>query len=173
MNADSQTVLAQRRILKTSKRITRGITIIFVLYLLMVFCFFGISLVGISNEIGLVPLASQLLVSILGGFALYIIRGMFLEMSRGKSPFTEAQSKRLMILGVLLLVSVGVDAWSSVNGLFYTSVIPASDSNAQIESGTTIMRFNATMFFSAIGCFCLSYIFKYGSLLQWMYDETV
>lgn len=175
MTSNEQLVKLRTNMMKVSARLR----IIFSIFLLM-YCVFAVALFAISikgsegfSSREIISAASLLFTFALGGYSIFVLRAMFSSTARGNSPFTQHQSLQFLILGILLMLGVGVEAWASVSGYLYTASTPTANAAVSAIAGTTVMRFNATMFFSAIGCFCLSYIFKYGSLLQWMYDETV
>lgn len=104
---------------------------------------------------------------------LYALASLFGDMAKGASPFSIAQCRRLVVIGCLLAVGVVVGAIAArspapavlmpdVAYVAYT--LPPEEEAIYINGGYA---------FGAIVCFCLAFVFKYGSLLQRLSDDTV
>lgn len=116
-----------------------------------------------------VPLLISL---IIGACILAVIMLMFKDLSQRKSPFTDKQARRIALIGVLLLADAVLELLVSLGG-------PAVVSSQAVEAGVVSpymaggIYLNMTFVIAALICFCLSYVFRYGSLLQWLADETI
>ena len=132
--------------------------------------FIGESASGVGKAASLFPM---ILVAVIGWLVLFTIRQTFVSIEEKQSPFSEGQSRRLVVVGVLLLVDVVIEAAASALGLSVVSVVNHTDLSASAAHGTTVLNFNVVLFLAAIVSFWLAYLFKYGTLLQWLYDDTV
>lgn len=96
---------------------------------------------------------------------------VFSDVSKGESPFTFQQVKRLRILAALLLLWGFFDIATAANAsiLQYGSI----DAGFYSTSGNMIIPINFTPFISAAVVFAFSFVFKYGVLLQDLSDETL
>lgn len=102
---------------------------------------------------------------------------MLSDISQNRTPFTLINAKRLLILAlILLLYAILETLLASVDSQFILSV---NDNSIEVgnfvrditsDSGTTLNLFPLLM--SAM-FFALSYVFKYGVLLQQESDETL
>ena len=119
-------------------------------------------------------------------YALYSVDACFLpillgrildDISKGRTPFTLQNARRLLLLALVLLLYAIIEAIStSVDSQFVLSFgsnmvevgMPSHDLAS--NSGTTLNLFPLLM--SAM-FFALSYVFKYGVLLQQESDETL
>lgn len=114
----------------------------------------------------------QLIIAAIGIVVLLVIVRIFKDLSQRVSPFTMTQAKRITAIGILLLVDVVVEFAISLNS-------PAIAALQEFQIGyqapymTGNVYINLTFIVAALICFSLSYVFRYGSLLQWMTDETV
>ena len=162
---------------RVSKRIRVGINVILVVYLVMVVAAIALSVItdsgtssGFWEKIlgGLSNLLSVVVVAIL----LAILSKAFQDVSKSQSPFTVKQANRITTMGVLLMVNVILEAVSSL-------VVPISSELADVSAGfvstplTMNLYIDVMSLMAAIVCFCLSYLFRYGALLQWLQDETL
>lgn len=106
-----------------------------------------------------------------------IIGKMLDEISSARTPFVTKNSKRLFILGIVLLFYAGFDfLLKTVNAQFLISV--GTDSikvgsflyDFASTAGTTVNLFAIII---AAVFFALSFVFEYGVLLQQESDETL
>lgn len=108
----------------------------------------------------------------IGFFILFTVSQMFKDLSRKTTPFTAIQTRRITTIGLLLIADAIIE--------FLISLV---DSMTVDAAGMTVgfvnnapagsPYINMTFVIAALICFCLSYVFRYGSLLQWLSDETV
>lgn len=107
----------------------------------------------------------------------FILGRMLGDISENRTPFTLTNANRLLLLAVTLLLYTLLEALlASVDSQFVLSLNNSSIeignlvSSFSSESGTTLNLFPLLM--SAM-FFALSYVFKYGVLLQQESDETL
>ena len=115
---------------------------------------------------------ASLVLAAIGVAILLLIIKIFKDSVHSASPFSAAQSRRMVIVGVLLvafaLVGTGAVAFMSVS----SGLEPATSSRV-IDIQLAVIHIDILFIVAAIVSFYLSYIFKYGTFLQWLYDETV
>lgn len=114
-----------------------------------------------------------LLISLaIGAVILFTVARIFRDLSKRHSPFTITQARRIAAIGLLLLTNTVIEFLISLNGssIVTTEGIKAGFVNPYMSGSVYI---NMTFVIAALICFCLSYVFRYGSLLQWLSDETV
>ena len=96
---------------------------------------------------------------------------IFSDASKGNSPFTMKQVKRLQLISVLLVLYAIVDFIASASmpftridnlGLGYTAI-----------TAKTVIPVNFAPIIASAIVFSFSYVFKYGVLLQEFSDETL
>lgn len=104
----------------------------------------------------------------IGLILLIVLMRAFSDVSREKTPFTIVQANRIRLLGILLLAYCVVEAILSADPLR----AEINDLVVQVHASPGIF-FDAKLLIAAIVCFCLSYVFRYGALLQWLQDETL
>ena len=107
----------------------------------------------------------------------FVLGKMLSDISQNRTPFTLINAKRLLALAlILLLYAILETLLASVDSQFILSV---NDNSIEVgnfmrditsDSGTTLNLFPLLM--SAM-FFALSYVFKYGVLLQQESDETL
>lgn len=116
-----------------------------------------------------VPLAISIAI---GATILFTLIRIFGDLSKRTSPFTVTQARRIAAIGLLLLANAVIEFLISLNGASFvtTEGIKAGFINPYMTGSAYI---NMTFVIAALICFCLSYVFRYGSLLQWLSDETV
>lgn len=116
-----------------------------------------------------IPLIISLAV---GAAILFTVTLVFKDLSKQTSPFTNTQAQRIAAIGLLLLAAAIIEFLISLNGPFLVDAAGMTVgfvNNAPAGSP----YINMTFVIAALICFCLSYVFRYGSLLQWLSDETV
>lgn len=118
----------------------------------------------------LLPIVLSIAVTAL---VLATLRLIFADISVGGSPFTDEHSRRLFLIGWLLVASFIFGAVASVAPMPYAQIgsltfgffVPSAD-----PSG---ISFDFSSIMWAVVCFCFSYAFKYGALLQQLSDDTI
>ena len=155
----------------------RVVMAIFVIGWSLLFIAFFASLV--TSGVGLRDLACHLLyaVPVLGSafiniYILYVIGSIFNSMRHGSSPFTIRTSRQIKIVSFLLLVSFVLQAVVSVVPFDGYSLGVMRIGLAKQGDGVVANLSVSTLVASVIG-FVLSYVFKYGALLQQLSDDTV
>lgn len=123
----------------------------------------GMSL--LDSAISMTPFAAAIA---LGCMLLAVVAAGFKDVAKAGSPFTISQANRLIILGVLFLVYAVFEAVISVSPYYATIGIASVNYVASPHLFLDIKYILASIF-----CFCLSYVFRYGALLQWLQDETL
>lgn len=103
-----------------------------------------------------------------GCVLLYVAVAVFRDVAESQSPFSIAQAKRLKVLAVLLLTYAVIEAVISV-GPFHATVGIVDIDYITAPS----LYLDIKLVIASIACFCLSYVFRYGALLQWLQDETL
>lgn len=163
---------------KKSRWLSGLLLVALVVYTICSLFVLAISLLGIINgrgdQVSAIAQALLLLVyCVSGGLALYEAAQVFRDMSKSASPFSMQQAKRIRLVGWLLLFGVVAEAVISVAGFTIGTDVGALTGGMNVSPETTVLHINFPMLVSAVFCFCVSYVFKYGSLLQWVYDETI
>lgn len=95
---------------------------------------------------------------------------VFEDMSRGESPFSDMQSLRWKTVGWLLLGKMLFELMISFAPFSIESV---GDMFVGLSVQPIIVNVDVASVLWAIVSFCLSYVFKYGALLQRLSDETL
>ncbi|MBP3866946.1 MAG: hypothetical protein J6D25_03970 [Eggerthellaceae bacterium] len=111
------------------------------------------------------------LVGLLVFFALTTVGLIFRDIGKGKTPFSYGQVKRLRFVALLLVLYVFVDALQSGNadGLFHVGELNFHVSLTE----RPLTNINVGMLMGALVCFCMSFVFRYGLLLQSVSDDVV
>ena len=95
---------------------------------------------------------------------------LFRDISRGESPFTAKQVKRLDVVAFLIL---GYAVFDGFLAICLAQIPFVQSSTVGVDSGNSPVNVNIGLFaFSAL-LFAFSSIFKYGILLQEESDDTV
>ena len=143
----------------------------------LLFVAFFVSLV--TSEVGLYDLVCHLIYAVpvavsafIGIYILYVIGSICNSIRHGSSPFTIHTSRQIKVVSFLLLASFVLQA--------VVSVIPFDDYSlgvmriglAKQGDGVVADLSISTLVASVVG-FVLSYVFKYGALLQQLSDDTV
>lgn len=157
--------------------VTRGIMIIFAVGWSLFFFAFFVSLVtsdfDSSNLAGCFLCAISVAVfASVNVYILYVIGNVFNHMRKGITPFTVHVSRQIKIVSFLLLASFFLGAFVSALPLGdYTLGIVKIGLSKQGD-GVVANLSISTLVASMVG-FVLSYVFKYGALLQQLSDDTV
>lgn len=104
---------------------------------------------------------------------LFLGRTIFSDMSKGISPFVTKQVIRIRIAAVAFLACALLNM---LVPLASTSLVISNDAYIGLASGmdsTFFLNVDVGMLMSALLFFCLSVVFKYGSTLQRLSDDTV
>lgn len=100
-----------------------------------------------------------------------IFIAMFSDASKGESPFTMAQVRRLRLISAMLVLYVIVDSVASL-GIPFTQVNSVDLGYASV-TGNTIIPINFAPIIAAAVVFAFSFVFKYGVLLQEFSDDAI
>lgn len=143
----------------------------------LLFVSFFVSLV--TSEVGLYDLVCHLLYAVpvavsafISIYILYVIGSICDSIRHGSSPFTVHTSRQIKVVSFLLLVSFVLQAVVSVIPFDGYSLGVMRIGLAKQGDGVVADLSISTLVASAIG-FVLSYVFKYGALLQRLSDDTV
>lgn len=167
------------RIGKMSGRISIAFKVVLAIDIVLAVLLFGSSVAGalvpslfpfstLAFGLGLIPMLLSVITSCA---VLFVIAKVFEDISKGSSPFTFIQSKRIGLVGGLLVAGVVVEAFISPD---FSSMVSVNGADFGFDA---TLRENPTVFINrlyligAIVCFCLSYVFKYGALLQRLSDD--
>lgn len=139
----------------------------------LLFVAFFVSLV--TSQVGLCDLVCHLLYAVpvavsafINIYILYVIGSICNSIRHGSSPFTMHTSRQIKVVSFLLLASFVLQAVVSVipfDGVMRIGLAKQGDGVVADLSISTLVA-------SVIG-FILSYVFKYGALLQQLSDDTV
>lgn len=130
----------------------------------------GFTRVEPTDSITMLPIACNIAA---GGVALLLTSFMFKKIAHGLSPFCPLVSKALAVLGAVLLIGVISDALiapgTRIGSVSATSMMTfdyaGSDQNALKLDGKSLL--------ASIFCFALSFIFRYGTVLQNEADDLM
>ena len=143
----------------------------------LLFVAFFVSLA--TSEVGLYDLVCHLLYAVpvavsafINVYILYVIGSICDSIRHGSSPFTMHTSRQIKVVSFLLLVSFVLQAVVSVIPFDGYSLGVMRIGLAKQGDGVVADLSISTLVASAIG-FVLSYVFKYGALLQRLSDDTV
>lgn len=174
----SESLIHVGKLSRYAHQVLKVILIVYLVFTIPVFCYTVVSVVlSVLAPLDLLWMGLRLLPAALSiavpAFVFAVLMQVFGDISAGSSPFTTEQSKRLQLIGWLLLANVVFGAIASVTPLPYTQV-------GSLEFGLFVSSTNSSgisidfssLLWGAV-CFCLSYVFKYGALLQQLSDDTV
>ena len=179
MKTQDQTKIenAKNMAARASKRLCGTLMVLFVVFLLVV----GTVIVGTLGNEGLLSgvtvlaalrIMSGLTLAAIGVALLLVIIRLLSDSSSGQFPFSLVQARRLFAIGVLLLVLASLEALGVACSAVFGSSIAVTRGLLQ---GVPITAIHSEVLYivAAIVSFYLSYMFKYGTFLQWLYNETV
>ena len=145
----------------------------------MEFAFVAFFVSFATSEVGLYDLFCHLLYAVpvavsafINIYILYVIGSICDSIRHGSSPFTMHTSRQIKVVSFLLLVSFVLQAVVSVIPFDGYSLGVMRIGLAKQGDGVVADLSISTLVASAIG-FVLSYVFKYGALLQRLSDDTV
>lgn len=143
----------------------------------LLFVAFFVSLV--TSQVGLCDLVCHLLYAVpvavsafINIYILYVIGSICNSIRHGSSPFTMHASRQIKVVSFLLLASFVLQAVVSVIPFDGYSLGVMRIGLAKQGDGVVADLSISTLVASVIG-FILSYVFKYGALLQQLSDDTV
>jgi len=155
----------------------RVVMVTFVIGWSLLLAAFFVSLV--TSEVGLYDLVCHLLYAVpvavsafINIYILYVIGSICDSIRHGSSPFTMHTSRQIKVVSFLLLASFVLQAVVSVIPFDGYSLGVMRIGLAKQEDGVVADLSISTLLASVIG-FVLSYVFKYGALLQRLSDDTV
>ncbi|MRX83540.1 hypothetical protein [Eggerthella guodeyinii] len=177
------TKAALSRMAKASRVIAIALRAIFVatcIFVVLLLALYFYQLGTFDGEIDIVALltsiAYHVLTAAVSCLILFVAIKVFDDIARGTSPFTEKQASRIRLIGILLVAGVVLDIPSLVidplmvqSSQVHLGIGPAQDS----PTGNPELRVNMPLVYGAALSFFLSYVFKYGALLQRLSDDTV
>ena len=162
---------------RVGRRAQIAINVCFVLYLIV------IAIALVASILAVLESSSISVSMIIGGLSrlfavatvavlFVVLSQLFRDMSESKSPFTKKQANRILLMGVISFLNV---AFGAVSSLFAPISTELGDISAGFVSTpmTLNLHIDVPSLLMAITCFCLSYVFRYGALLQWLQDETL
>lgn len=155
----------------------RVVMVTFVIGWSLLLAAFFVSLV--TSEVGLYDLVCHLLYAVpvavsafINIYILYVIGSICDSIRHGSSPFTMHTSRQIKVVSFLLLASFVLQAVVSVIPFDGYSLGVMRIGLAKQEDGVVADLSISTLLASVIG-FVLSYVFKYGALLQRLSGDTV
>ncbi len=130
----------------------------------------GFSYIGPPSLLDLSPL---ILSTVAGGFTIFLLWRLFREIGGGGSPFTMMRVRQIQALGTLFLIAAMCNLLITPNG--DVGVISGDahmllNSDPSASDSATV---DVTSFMTAIVCFALSLVFKYGAALECEADDLV
>ena len=147
--------------------------IFFILFLVAYALYIGVGIYSQPFE----AIAAPAFYAVVHGVAvetilILIILGLT-DVKKGLSPVTYRQAKRFQIAGFIFLALITIELFIPVN--LSVDLLSNADTSVIVEmdSTTETANFNVNNFLLALASFCLSFIFKYGVLLQQDSDDTV
>lgn len=166
------------RIRRFSRKAKLIFTFLFWLNVIVTCLFIALNYIAIQQS------ASSLLTFVIPPIAFFIVSSAILwfladifdEISKGYSPISLKQARRLRLLAMLLLVGVVIDLVVQIALPDYSSIM---QTNLGIElgyiepSGLSSLHIDVKTLVASVVCYCFSAIFSYGAYLQEVSDETV
>ena len=114
----------------------------------------------------LLPAVPALLSVFSGGFILFLIKQIVRDIGKGNSPFSVKHIRQIRLLGVVFLVIMVCNLFIAPS---QNVGVQNGDAQMFLYSGSNnagSMKIDMSSFISAIVCFVLSVVFKYGSTLE-------
>lgn len=166
-----------RRIKKVSKYLSFTFKAIAVIVLIILAVL--IIMVGFVDDSSGSPLANilSLLPLWLYGFAtvflFWIMQSFFRDISKGDTPFTRSQAKKLRWSAIILLVGALAELLFSSGATPVTQICGLAFNYYDSALEVSTPSLNLTSIIGAAMLYTLSLVFKYGVLLQEFSDETL
>lgn len=160
---------------RVAGRLLRVLFYIYIVATLVIFAAIFLRIVSLDYSIGDILstiqrfLPNLIMVAIATLLFRLFIR-VFEDMSRGESPFSDMQSLRWKTVGWLLLGKMLFELMVSFAPFSIESV---GDMLVGLSVQPIIVSVDVASVLWVIVSFCLSYVFKYGALLQRLSDETL
>lgn len=160
---------------RVAGRLLRVLFYIYIVATLVIFAAIFLRIVSLDYSIGDILstiqrfLPNLIMVAIATLLFRLFIR-VFEDMSRGEFPFSDMQSLRWKTVGWLLLGKMLFELMISFAPFSIESV---GDMLVGLSVQPIIVNVDVASVLWAIVSFCLSYVFKYGALLQRLSDETL
>lgn len=160
---------------RVAGRLLRVLFYIYIVATLVIFAAIFLRIVSLDYSIGDILstiqrfLPNLIMVAIATLLFRLFIR-VFEDMSRGESPFSDMQFLRWKTVGWLLLGKMLFELMISFAPFSIESV---GDMLVGLSVQPIIVNVDVASVLWAIVSFCLSYVFKYGALLQRLSDETL
>lgn len=170
-----------RKVAKVSNIVKIIFFVLFAIYCLValiVLVNFIPSFVSMASDPNYLPFALFRLVAtaislFTEAFVFYSIARLFDDMSKGNSPFTSTQARRLQIIGFLLLFGVIFDNLLPIIPLPHAEMGDLSMGIVSSASTNSGMKIDLSSMLWSMVFFVFSYIFRYGASLQQLSDDTV
>lgn len=177
-NDDNETMRSLCRIRKISKAALlccKSFFVAFVAFWMLIFC---VSLYSVFSsdssfavDVEWFDLLSLICVGALISLILKILSDVFGDTARGQSPFTMVQVKRVRIVAIALFADAVVGIFASPG--FISSLHIAGFDVDYTVSGQVVIPVDLGEILAALCLIALSFVFKYGVLLQEFSDETL
>ncbi|WP_251212740.1 DUF2975 domain-containing protein [Adlercreutzia murintestinalis] len=164
------------KVRKACRAIKVVATVLLVVFAIILLLFVGLLAFGMIDPRSSVPFGGLLYAGFLGLdiiAILYCVMKIFAEAEKGR-PFERSQVLRLRVISVLLVLFAlielvfGIDFYGGIVIAGYEIGVAGGD-----VSPTPTSFVNIGALFFAVAIYCVSFIFRYGSLLQEMSDDTV
>lgn len=160
----------------TACRIIKNVSLVcLVCFLILWALFFVLQLIGFLNDgFDLIAFVHSILFGSAVAVILISVIRIFSDAKKQVTPFTSKQSKRIVVIAIMVLILAINDVLFPMSELIYTSSF-SQYIGFEIDTGDTYSppTLNLGMLLFSLLLMCLSVIFKYGYLLQQLSDETV
>lgn len=167
-----------KKISGTAFKALRVFLVVYLILTIPVFCYSLIVIftAGLSLQdllwmgLQVVPMVLSIVVTVSVCMALLRLFG---DVNKGESPFTDSQSNRFKLIGWLLLASFVLGAMISVAPMPYTQIGSLTFGIFSPTPSPSGIDFDLSYILWAVVSFSFSQVFKYGTLLQQLSDDTV
>lgn len=165
--------------LKRIKEVSKVLSLVFKLAILLFIAFFVFSILVIfindqADLVSAIVSVTPLLLYVLATVILFVImHGVFDDIAKGRTPFTNTQVRRFIWAALILFLGAVVEMVSS------TGVLPIAQTDNLIvnyydsSTGSNTPSINLASLLGAALLYALSFVFKYGALLQEFTDDTL
>lgn len=127
---------------------------------------------GVAGGAGVPEVALLALQAVMAGLGVAIVAVIISLMTSAAkdSPFSQAQATKLALLAALFAACALLATLGSVGmaGAYSAGALAAGG----VEDKMNIIYIDVLLILAAIVSFYLSCVYRYGSFLQWLYDET-
>lgn len=168
----SKTCTSSYRILKTT--LIALLVAWLVLLTLSVLAIFGFIPLGWQTNVSAISIIHIFANGLTAVLFLWLATLFFKDISSGSTPFNDIQANRIRNISLIIIVKVVLEAIFSViiDPSFNTGALDVS-LQAGVRSEEPTLGLNLELAIVAIFLYCLSKVFKYGSLLQKDKDDYV